>query len=140
MLVDKIRDASGLSMLAGLPDDYIDRLALNIPPHLNRVIANVVAALLRNVNVPDDEISRVTDRIDERGVQKMFDWIEGYDVQETRRVAKREGKIEDARGMKKENIPIAIIAKITGLPKSEIKKLIFRETATSLSSFFYETG
>jgi predicted transposase/invertase (TIGR01784 family) len=65
----------------------------------------------------------------------MFSFIDGYDVQETRRVSraegkaegekkgKRAGKREDARGMKTEGISIETIAKITGLSVKAVEKL-----------------
>jgi mannose/fructose/N-acetylgalactosamine-specific phosphotransferase system component IIB len=36
-------------------------------------------------------IDEITDKIQERRLQEMFSFIDGYDVQETRRVAKAEG-------------------------------------------------
>ncbi|MDR1953502.1 MAG: Rpn family recombination-promoting nuclease/putative transposase [Clostridiales Family XIII bacterium] len=139
MLIDKIHDARGLRALGKLPSDYFEKLALNIPPHLNKLIADVIATLLRRVNVPNDEIVEVTDKIYERRVNKMFDWIEGYDVQETRRVArlegertgifkgKREGKrersLEIARNLKNKGMSVTEIVDITGLSAAEIESL-----------------
>jgi hypothetical protein len=58
---------------------------------LNKLIADVIMVLLRRINVPDEEIEKITEPIYERKVHTMFDWIEGYDVQETRRIARSEG-------------------------------------------------
>ena len=46
-------------------------------------------------NLPKEEIADFTDRILERRVPMFFESFEAYDVQETRRVSREEGKIED---------------------------------------------
>jgi hypothetical protein len=97
MLVDRIRKPGDLSALSKLPDDYIEQLALNIPPHLNKLLADVIAAMLRRMNIPAPEIGEITEKIYTRRIHEMFTGIEGYDVQETRRVAKREGILEGKR-------------------------------------------
>jgi predicted transposase/invertase (TIGR01784 family) len=131
MLIDKVHDERGLRALRELPSDYFEKLTLNIPPHLNKLLADVVTTLLRRVNVPADEIAEVTDKIYERKANKMFEWIEGYDVQETRRIARFEGKregerrksLEIARKMKNESMNLSRIADLTGLPEDEIERL-----------------
>ncbi|MDR0853164.1 MAG: hypothetical protein LBN34_02235, partial [Clostridiales Family XIII bacterium] len=143
MLIDKIQTGDGLSLLSQLPQDYIETLSQDIPDELTKLVSDVVTALLVRANIPKDEIDEITDRIQERRLQEMFSFIDGYDVQETRRVSraegkregkaegekkgklagKREGKREVARGMKAEGISIETIAKITGLTNKAIEKL-----------------
>jgi predicted transposase/invertase (TIGR01784 family) len=61
----------------------------------------------------------------------MFSFIDGYDVQKTRRTSKAEGKAEGkiegksevARSMKEKGFSIEDISEIAGLSVSEIKKL-----------------
>ena len=94
MLMDKIRSFDGQRLLSKLPDNYVERLRLNIPDHLLKLLSDVIAVLMKRINVPEDEISTVTERLYERRLQEMFALLEDYDVQATRREAKDEAKIE----------------------------------------------
>ena len=46
--------------------------------------------MLRNRNVPDEEVYDITDQITRRKFSMMFDNFQAYDVQETRRVSREE--------------------------------------------------
>jgi hypothetical protein len=94
MLIDKIRTFDGGQLLSKLPNDYIERLKLNIPGHLLKLLADVITLLLKRINIPGGEISAVTDQLYQRRLQEMFTLIDDYDVQATRKVAKAEGKAE----------------------------------------------
>jgi len=99
MIIDKISKPDEINLLGKLPPNYIETLKLNIPPHLNKLLADVITVLLKRINVPTDEINAVTEQIYERGLQEMFN-IENYDVQETRRVAEARGiAIGEERGI-----------------------------------------
>ena len=50
--------------------------------------------MLRNRNVPDEEVYDITDQITRRKFSMMFDNFQAYDVQETRRVSREEGRLE----------------------------------------------
>ena len=94
MVIDKIKDASKMKeILASLPEDYVEQLKLNVPEHLNELLANVARMFLAKINVPEEEAEEIVERIHERGVPEMFN-IENYDVQETRRLAREEGREE----------------------------------------------
>jgi predicted transposase/invertase (TIGR01784 family) len=131
MLIDKIQTGDGLSLLSKLPQDYIETLSNNIPDELTKLVYDVMTALLVRANIPKDEIEEITDKIQERRFQEMFSFIDGYDVQETRRVSKAEGeklgekrgKREVARNLKADNVPVETIVKATGLSTAEIEKL-----------------
>ena len=94
MLLDKIRSFDGQRLLSKLPDNYIERLRLNIPDHLLKLLSDVITVLMKRISVPENEISTVTERLYERRLQEMFALLEDYDVQATRREAKEEGKEE----------------------------------------------
>ena len=93
MIIDKIKKPEDMNMLGDLPLDYIERLKLNIPPGLKKLLMDVITVLLTKINVPQEEINDIVDRIEQRGISEMFA-IVGYDVQETRRAAREEGKSE----------------------------------------------
>ncbi|MDR0875856.1 MAG: Rpn family recombination-promoting nuclease/putative transposase [Clostridiales Family XIII bacterium] len=127
LLVDKCAKGSDFRMLSELPDEYFERLELNIPANLAKLLSDATRTLLTGVNVPKDEIDQFSDKIYEREVPKMFEPLKKYDVQETRRIARAEGKAEgkedSARSMKADGVDIAFIAKYTGLSVAEIEAL-----------------
>ena len=90
MILDKVKTAEDFSELRKLPLKYKKRLdSINAPPHLKEILVKVFTLFLRKINVPQDEIDELVENVDERGVSTMFG-IEGYDVQETRRLAREE--------------------------------------------------
>ena len=124
MIIDKIKKPYDMNMLCDLPLDYIERLKLNIPPGLKKLLMDVITVLLTKINVPQEEINDIVDRIEKRGISEMFA-IAGYDVQETRRAAREEGKIEAAVNMiKNMEISVTEAMRILEIPKTEKKKLI----------------
>ena len=50
--------------------------------------------LLHKLNIPDEEVYEVTDQTTRRKFSMMFDNFQAYDVQETRRVSREEGRLE----------------------------------------------
>jgi hypothetical protein len=97
MLLDKMQNPEDLSILKKLPEDYAETLSKSIPPRLSKLLSDVATALLRRINVPPEEIAAIADKIYERRIQEMFTGIKGYDVQETRRLARNEGILEGKR-------------------------------------------
>ena len=68
----------------------VERLSnMNVPQHLMELLVRVVTVLLSKIDVPQDEIKELVNKIDERGVSAMLA-IENYSVQETRREARIE--------------------------------------------------
>lgn len=122
MIIDKIRTADGMSMLGKLPADYVEKLALNIPAHLNKLIADVITILLKKINVPEDEIEEVTERIYQRRYQEMFTFIEDYDVQETRRIAAAEAYEEAAIEAEEKSIQSIKNMLLDGQPPESISR------------------
>jgi predicted transposase/invertase (TIGR01784 family) len=131
MIIDKLRKADGTIALKGLPADYTEKLRQSIPPHLDKLLTDVITVLLKRINVPDAEIAEVTERLHQRRIQEMFAFFDNYDVQETRRVARAEGRAEGANAMAVDiaknmlriNRPLDEIIKVTGLPREEVESL-----------------
>ena len=74
--------------------EYADSLSnMNVPPHLKELLVKIITMLLRKIDVSQDEIDSLVEKIDERGVSEMLA-IENYSVQETRKVARAEGRAE----------------------------------------------
>ena len=90
MIISKLKSAEAFSELGKLPKEYVDTIKnMKIPPHLKELLVKVITVLLTKINVPQDEIDDLVDKIDERGVSEMLA-IENYDVQETRRLFREE--------------------------------------------------
>ena len=94
MIINKIKTPGNLkAVLSSLPEDYVEHLKMNVPSHLTKVLSDVIRVLLSKINAPQDEIEEIAEKVHERGISEMFA-IENYDVQETRRLAREEGKAE----------------------------------------------
>ena len=92
MIIDKLKTAEAFTKLGELPKDYIKQLdSMNLPTHLKDLLVNVCIMLLRKINVPQDEIDVLLEKIDERGISQMLT-IENYDVQKTRQEARAEAE------------------------------------------------
>ena len=136
MIVDKVRTTEEINLLKNLPDDYFDRVKQNLPPGLYTLLANVIELFLKRINAPDEDVETVLEKINERRLSEMFNFVGDYDVQETRRVAKAEGEARGitigevnramamARRMLDRNEPIEQIIEYTGLSREEVEGLL----------------
>ena len=81
--------------LKDIPKEYTEHLDRRYTPdYLLKIIGKVIAVLLHKLNVPDEEVYEVTDQITRRKFSMMFDNFQAYDVQETRRISREEGRLE----------------------------------------------
>lgn len=80
--------------LSGLPEEYFENISQNSPESVLKLIGKIISVLLLRMNVPKDEVADFTDRIERRDFSMLFENFEAYDVQETRRISKEEGKAE----------------------------------------------
>jgi hypothetical protein len=92
LLIDKIRQPQDIDIFQAIPEEYIQNLTCNVPDSLKKVLSDVVRALLTKIEVPDEEIEMVTEKINQRRSNIMFDWsgLDGYSVKETRRQVREE--------------------------------------------------
>lgn len=81
-------------LLKNIPSEYFDELSGKSPQYLLELISKIIAVFLYRLNVPRNEVEQFTDQIKGGEFQMLFDSFEAYDVQETRRVSKEEGKAE----------------------------------------------
>ena len=90
MIIDKVKKAKELgNIMSSLPKDYIERVKASAPEHLKVLMSDVIRVLLAKLDVPQDEIDVVAERVHEKGVSEMFA-MEKYSVQETRRLVEEE--------------------------------------------------
>ena len=73
------------------------------------------------MNVPKEEVADFTDRVERRDFTMLFENFEAYDVQETRRISRAEGKTEG----KAESI-LELLEEI-GPVTADVKERIMRE-------------
>ncbi len=71
-------------------------LSRESPESVLKLIGKILAVLLVRLNVPKEEVEEFTDRIERREFGMLFEHFEAYDVQETRRISREEGR-EEAR-------------------------------------------
>ena len=90
MLIDKIRRPEDMSLLSGIPVDYVRSFSGSLTDGIKKLLEDVIRSLLTRAGVPREEIAAVTHDIKEWRYSEMFDWLEGYNVQETRRQAREE--------------------------------------------------
>ena len=94
MLINKLRKSEDFKSLQGIPAEYFDELSDKTPEYLLELISKIIAVFLYRLNVPRKEVEQFTDQIKGGEFQMLFDSFEAYDVQETRRISRAEGKAE----------------------------------------------
>lgn len=94
MLINKLRSSSDFKNLKEIPVEYFENLEKSTPEYLLKLIGKIIAVFLYRLNVPRKEVEDFTDQIERREFAMLFDSFEAYDVQETRRISKAEGKAE----------------------------------------------
>lgn len=76
MLINKLKNSEDIRALKNLPKEYLENLQNHSPRHLLELIATIVSAFMRRVNVPKEEIADFTDQILERRFSMLFDSFE----------------------------------------------------------------
>jgi hypothetical protein len=90
MLIDKIRRPEDMSLLSNIPAGYVQSFSDSLNEGIKKLLVDVITSLLVRADIPREEIDVVTHDIQERRYSEMFNWLEGYSVQETRRQVREE--------------------------------------------------
>ena len=77
-------------------------MSKKVPEAFLKIFRDSIELLLRRINAPVEEISKVTNQVYERRFNSMFEIIDGYDVQATRKQAREEGREEGRKEAKNE--------------------------------------
>ena len=72
-----------------IPQDYVDKLATNIPQPLLPLISECVRVFLKHIDAPEEEIERISEKIHQRRLNEMFRMVDGYSVKKTREQVKK---------------------------------------------------
>jgi hypothetical protein len=127
MMVDKLKTAEAFDEFKSLTETHIECIDnMNVPPHLKKLLVNVITLLLRRIDVPQVEIETLVKRIDERSIIEMLS-IENYSVQETRREAKAEAERElkfAVRALYDKGSTLAEIAAILNATEERVTSLL----------------
>jgi predicted transposase/invertase (TIGR01784 family) len=99
LIVDKVRKVEDFELLNTLPEGYLDKLKLNVPEHLLKLLADCINLFLIKAEVEKEKIQEITEKLYQRRFVDMFD------VQFTIEDIRMEGAKE---GVKKRNIEIAL--------------------------------
>lgn len=90
-----------------------------------KLIGKIISVLLLRMNVPKEEVADFTDRVERRDFTMLFENFEAYDVQETRRISRAEGKAEGRAEGKAESI--LELLEDTGPVTADVKEQIMQE-------------
>lgn len=122
MLINKLKSSEDFKNLKDIPPEYFENLEQNTPEYLLKLIGKIIAIFLYRLNVPRKEVEHFTDQIARREFDMLFDSFEAYDVQETRRVSRAEGKVEG-----KMEAVLELLQDIGTIP-DELNNIIRKET------------
>jgi len=133
LLIDKIRNRKGDSILTNLPSHYVEKLNLHIPENLIKLLADVILSLLDKSWFSRLEARRVASIMDRAGRKEYGGMFEAVieSIKEGQQEALEQGR-EEGEEMATVKIAMNLLAKgsapefvseITGLPLDEIVKL-----------------
>ena len=129
LIVDKVREVEDLELLNTLPEDYLDKLKLNVPDHLLKLMADCIQLFLIKADIQEEKIETITEKLYQRRFVDMFDVQFSFKEIEREIEQKVEQKvainkaIEIAKKLLKRGLSIMDVAEDTGLDESEIRQL-----------------
>lgn len=130
-ILNKLKDSTEFQSLKNLPAEYWEHLTQNTPQYTLELIGKIFSAFLHKMNIPSEEINELTDHITRREFHRMFDTFKAYDVQETRRISREEGRIEGERVGRLEGEQLYLI-------KQVIKKVSHHFSASQIATDLLE--
>lgn len=90
--------------------------------------------MLLRMNVPKEEVADFTDRVERRDFTMLFENFETYDVQETRRISKEEGRAEG-----KAEFILELLEDIGTVPE-DVRTRILKEKNTDILSQWHRAA
>ena len=116
-------------MLNTLPEDYLDKLKLNVPDHLLKLLADCIRLFLTKVEIKKEKIDEITGKLYQRRNVDMFDVqftvrdIERNAAEKAAKKATEKAAIKIAKKLLENGVPIEIISASTGLGVELIEQL-----------------
>ncbi len=93
MLINRLQSSTAFRNI-DLPEDYVKNLPENSTDELLDIIARITAAMLRHLNLPEDEVEEFTGQGKERKMAGMFENFKDIDLPAARKKAKAQGWAE----------------------------------------------
>ena len=117
MLINKVQTKEDIAALREIPAVKLEEILKDTPPHVLKIIADVLFVLLLKENVPLDEAEELVEKVREKKMGELFENMEHMDIQAERRntaeqreradkaekradKAQKQTKIEKERGIK----------------------------------------
>jgi SRSO17 transposase len=133
MLIDRMGTVKTKEGLDKLPKDYFERMGLQIPQGLIKLLNDVVTLLMNRFEYPEEEIEEIAGYIYKKETKTMFEALvkqhwrmrdEGRaeGIEEEHKRASQE-KLEGARKLKQHGVSPDIIVADLGLSSEEIERL-----------------
>ncbi len=93
MLINRLQSIEEFQKL-DLPDDYLKNLSENSTEDVLSIDAKVTAAMLRQLNLPEDEVEGFTEQVKKRKMAVLFEHFKSVDIPAERKKAREEGHAE----------------------------------------------
>lgn len=93
MLINRPQSSTAFRNM-DLPEDYVKNLSENSTDKLLDIIARITAAMLRHLNLPEDEVEEFTGQVKERKMAELFENFNDIDLPAARKKAKAQGWAE----------------------------------------------
>ena len=90
MILNKLQSTEEFRNL-NLPENYLKNLSEHSTDELLDIIGKVVEAMLRHLNLPEEEVAEFTDQVKERKMAELFECFEDVDIPAERKKAREEG-------------------------------------------------
>ena len=146
LLIDKIRGVEGANLLRQLPYNYVEKLSLQIPESLRKLLSDVILVLLEKSGVDRQEAEKLAWHVEKAESKEKSGMFEAVieSIIEEREEARKEGMAQgleeglkqglkqgleqamekNARNALAEGASVEFVHKITGLDIEAIKKLV----------------
>lgn len=85
MLINKVQTKEDIAALREIPAIKLDEILKDTPPHVLKIIADVLFVLLLKENVPLDEAEELVEKVREKKMGELFENMEHMDIQAERR-------------------------------------------------------
>ena len=125
MLIDKIRDKKGSRLLDHLPSDYIEKMNLQIPESMRKLLSDVVRILLEKSGVDRQEAREYAGHIENPDGKESGGMFEAVieSILKRQEEVREEGREEIARNAIAEGATLEFVQKITDLDMETLKSL-----------------
>jgi len=128
LIIDKFKEPKDFAELKKLKKEFWEKIKEALKnENILEVLAESIEKMMERLNVPEEEINKLINMLEEGKVSEMFDFAVNYDVQKVRYEGIQIGiyneKIEMAKEMLKDDEKMEKIIKYTKLTEEEIEKL-----------------